>query len=719
MVVLLHHGLIVIPDLSHPIYGDTDVGSWGWLLYSPLHLFWAGSEAVIVFFVLSGFVLTLPVLRAERFDWTAYYGSRLIRLYLPVFASLIWAFTLATLIPRDLANAPSLWLRAHSASASFYTVLHDAVLVNGPSTLNGPLWSLKYEVFFSLLLPIYYAFGRRVAPFWGYAVGALVILVGLAAISPVSAVRYLLVFGIGVLLAVRIDAVERITERINAARLGSVFWCIILGLAALSITAPWTVCAAPVAADRRSASRSGGARGRADHFRRARLPVVLPLPVYGADRLAGHHFVQPVPVPRADRDRHRPAAPGAGAGLHGADQYPGVAGFRLPVLSARRTAVASRIAGRSAPARRPNPRHPGPRHGLAPRRIRTRHVRPCHVCTYHYRPRHDCRTTHSHCKPACRRTSTGGPSAGRRTSEPCWSPCGARCRAAERRHPGLGGGYATGIGARTVNRPAAASVLVTARPTSTAAGQHPSDSAVMALGQAIASGSFDLVSTDLFDTILLRDHSTESVRLQAACVRSAQRLGVPAAALTRLRWDAHTMAYRAVAIERPAGEATLSGMWAAVAEVLGLEAGAAQLLAEDEVDVDVEHLRPNDDLLAVLAAAVGAGVKVIAVSDTYYSGQHLRRMISAVAGTDPFCRVYSSADLGLTKHGGRIFAEVGRREGVQAGRIVHIGDDRRADVEMAAAAGWTPIQLSGTARARVARLAGKGLSVPTRRRRER
>jgi peptidoglycan/LPS O-acetylase OafA/YrhL len=43
-----------------------------------------------VFFVLSGFVLTLPFL-SGRPIWPAYYARRLIRLFLPVWASILLA----------------------------------------------------------------------------------------------------------------------------------------------------------------------------------------------------------------------------------------------------------------------------------------------------------------------------------------------------------------------------------------------------------------------------------------------------------------------------------------------------------------------------------------------------------------------------------------------------------------------------------------------------
>lgn len=73
VVVLIHHALLTLPQLADAYYdmdGLSEI-SLAWILtYTPLHVFWAGAEAVSLFFILSGIVLTLPVLRARgRFTW--------------------------------------------------------------------------------------------------------------------------------------------------------------------------------------------------------------------------------------------------------------------------------------------------------------------------------------------------------------------------------------------------------------------------------------------------------------------------------------------------------------------------------------------------------------------------------------------------------------------------------------------------------------------------
>lgn len=100
LVVVITHALVVIPSLSLMYVAadgqqlaSPEFGSMEWWLYStPLRLIWGGHEAVLVFFVLSGIVLTAPLVTHGRHGraWLGYYLRRLCRLYVPVWASLIW-----------------------------------------------------------------------------------------------------------------------------------------------------------------------------------------------------------------------------------------------------------------------------------------------------------------------------------------------------------------------------------------------------------------------------------------------------------------------------------------------------------------------------------------------------------------------------------------------------------------------------------------------------
>jgi peptidoglycan/LPS O-acetylase OafA/YrhL len=162
LVVVLHHTLLASePTLAGPYnVGPFPAdGSVGWLLtYTPLHILWAGPEFVVVFFVLSGFVLSLPCASGGRRPRIAsFYPSRFVRLYLPVWAALAFAAVLHVAVSHAALPTGSWWLDAHSQPLTFEAWRQDAGPLSkytGHWALLDVLWSLRWEVLFSLALPL-------------------------------------------------------------------------------------------------------------------------------------------------------------------------------------------------------------------------------------------------------------------------------------------------------------------------------------------------------------------------------------------------------------------------------------------------------------------------------------------------------------------------------------------------------------------------------------
>lgn len=207
-VVLVHHSLLAIPTFSDGNNHLPVPDGRGWLVYSPLHVFWAGGEAVFVFFVLSGFVLTLPSLR-RRQDWLAYYPSRLVRLYLPVVASVLLALVLFLLIPRTPSPGHSGWIFRHVQDLSVSGLLGDFTLI-APTRMNSPLWSLTWEVAFSLLLPLYVLVAKATRRFWWVTALAALLLSGLGRQYQEDWLKYLPMFLLGAALAAGWETIPEI-----------------------------------------------------------------------------------------------------------------------------------------------------------------------------------------------------------------------------------------------------------------------------------------------------------------------------------------------------------------------------------------------------------------------------------------------------------------------------------------------------------------------------
>lgn len=171
---------------------DAAPGTLPWFIFdTPLRLLTMGTNAVSIFFVLSGFVLTLPLFRGRALDLWSYYPRRIIRLWVPAAVSVVFALVLILLTRQDPADAASAW----GASYSFERIIpSEAVksffLITGTDVYNNPLWSLRWELLFSLFLPAAFLLALRLRiPSWT-AIVACALASGAGAALGVGALHF-------------------------------------------------------------------------------------------------------------------------------------------------------------------------------------------------------------------------------------------------------------------------------------------------------------------------------------------------------------------------------------------------------------------------------------------------------------------------------------------------------------------------------------------------
>lgn len=139
MVVVKHS-----KDMSFPAFSALPLHSQAQLTTKALYaLTRYGDEAVLIFFVLSGYLVggsTLNRLRQGTFDIWSYVSDRSSRILLPLLPAIL--FTTALQIWRDVPASPTV-------------VLGNALSVQGVLTpillYNPSLWTLTYEVWFYIL----------------------------------------------------------------------------------------------------------------------------------------------------------------------------------------------------------------------------------------------------------------------------------------------------------------------------------------------------------------------------------------------------------------------------------------------------------------------------------------------------------------------------------------------------------------------------------------
>jgi peptidoglycan/LPS O-acetylase OafA/YrhL len=243
-MVVAHHLALCGGWLSDPFAPQPTVGS-GFeraMTYTPLHLLWAGGEAVFVFFVLSGYVLAHTDFSTPR-RTAGFVGKRFVRLYVPAAAAVAVATLLHVVVPRRAGGADS-WLRWHGDAVAWSDPLRAATLVisDTGTQIDSVLWSLHWEVLFSALLPIVaacmaLAIGRR-AP---YVATALCACVALSIYQSSGVLFYVPMFLLGTLAALNAEAIESVVDRWRRRIPDGLLGAGALILGGLLLTVRWTV----------------------------------------------------------------------------------------------------------------------------------------------------------------------------------------------------------------------------------------------------------------------------------------------------------------------------------------------------------------------------------------------------------------------------------------------------------------------------------------------
>lgn len=190
------------------------IGAYGWPVksaaikqawtYSPLHIVWDGFAAVSLFYVLSGFVLSLKYFRETNqpnlagFRLPDYLTSRVFRIWPPY----LFVFVISYILRRwvgyyDGPGIPHVnsWLfDTWGSSIPFSQLMREAFLVQANDYALVPQgWTLPIELFISFLVPVGILLAARST---GWLALFTLILVG-----PLGASYYILHFAIGILLA--------------------------------------------------------------------------------------------------------------------------------------------------------------------------------------------------------------------------------------------------------------------------------------------------------------------------------------------------------------------------------------------------------------------------------------------------------------------------------------------------------------------------------------
>jgi peptidoglycan/LPS O-acetylase OafA/YrhL len=123
---------------------------------TPLFALFAGHEAVMLFFVLSGFVLSLQFLRGKPVDYGSFAIKRIFRIYVPYLIALGVAVTCCKFLYSGHIDELSDWFNTPWSEGITGRALLDHIIFLGSyktDRFDPVLWSLVHELRISLVFP--------------------------------------------------------------------------------------------------------------------------------------------------------------------------------------------------------------------------------------------------------------------------------------------------------------------------------------------------------------------------------------------------------------------------------------------------------------------------------------------------------------------------------------------------------------------------------------
>ena len=192
-------------------------------------------------------------------------------------------------------------------------------------------------------------------------------------------------------------------------------------------------------------------------------------------------------------------------------------------------------------------------------------------------------------------------------------------------------------------------------------------------------GQVDVVSFDIFDTVLMRyvDHPVDVfLHLERLPAFAAHRYKHP---ISRMRMLAE-QAVRPVALKLTGSyEVNLYEIYQVFCEQNEISQENAASFTDAEEALELRLCAPNPALASLYEAAIYAGKRVIFVSDTYHRGSFLLQLLRTHGYKASPEDLFASSALRKSKQSGHLFPHVLAAVGVDAARLLHVGDHPVSD----------------------------------------
>lgn len=184
--------------------------------------------------------------------------------------------------------------------------------------------------------------------------------------------------------------------------------------------------------------------------------------------------------------------------------------------------------------------------------------------------------------------------------------------------------------------------------------------------------NYDIVSLDVFDTLVLRPFSKPTDLFHMV----GEKLGYLDFERIRIEMEQKAREYKYA--KTNSREVTIEEIWEIIEEEVGIPKKKGM---EVELETELQYCFANPFMLEVVTELRKYGCKLIIASDMYLKEEHIDRLLEC-CGYGRFEKYYVSSELGCSKGDGGIFTRIKEEYGSDK-KYIHVGDNEYSDQKIA------------------------------------
>ncbi len=195
----------------------------------------------------------------------------------------------------------------------------------------------------------------------------------------------------------------------------------------------------------------------------------------------------------------------------------------------------------------------------------------------------------------------------------------------------------------------------------------------------IADELTKVVSFDVFDTCLIRPflHATDLFAFMDGFFADIT------CAVSAIDYEGIRVESERLAREKCRGrreDITIDDIFTVMSERYGIDADICAQLKEKETELELRFSKPRAMAKELYDLAVDMGKTIVFTSDMYLPKKTIEQMLIKNSFTSYF-DIFVSGEMGVAKYSGNLYKAMIKRLGVEAGEIIHIGDNLQSDVD--------------------------------------